>query len=359
MSVATASTGRARTALTFGQGDKAKGVISSVVAHTCDRMDGERVGFVGTVTLKDSTVAHVRDVLVPIVDSILLSLGLAKKSFEISIVNPGAASVSDLGVEISGLSADVPLFLALLSAALNMPIPDDIVTSGHIASSDGDISAVKAMPAKISATLDDKSFHTFIHPVLNKDCSLAVLSPAETEKAQVAVINAKGRLKMTAVGDIADLIQAVFTDEAIVMASLQEGFFAVNCSKRGGSSPITRSVHLLTENNESRFWDVLERYFLAGESQGAKSLLLARSRFSIRSETYPRGFGRKLIQLLRSLPPATRKLKIDFPLLATLECVALTQFATESDTDDIRLLYEAAEGKAIWTEPAAIKGAKL
>ena len=350
MTMATTSAGRARAALTFGQGDKAKGIISTVVAHTRAHMNDERVRFAGAVAFNHATVGHIRDILIPIVDSTLDSLSLAKKNFELSVVNPGAASVSDLGVEISGFSADVPLFLALLSAALNMPVPGDIITTGHMASSDGDISAVKAIPAKISAALDDKSIHRFIYPALENDSSLSALSPAETERAKVAVINAKGRLTMTAVDDIADLIRAVFTDAAIVMASLQEGFFALDLSKRAGNSPIACLVSFLEENNETRFWDVLERYFLAGERQEAKSLLLACAKFHIRSETYPKEFGRKLLQLLRSLPPATRKLKIDFPLLATLECVALTQFATESDTGDIRLLYEAAEGKAIWTE---------
>ncbi|MFC1761014.1 hypothetical protein ACFL6U_02915 [Planctomycetota bacterium] len=347
MTMATTSTGRARTALTFGQGDKAKGIISTVVAHARAPRNDERVRFVGAVTFDPITVDHIRDILIPLVDSILDSLRLAKKDFELSVVNPGAASVSDLGVEISGFSADVPLFLALLSAALNIPVPGDMVATGHMASSDGDISAVKAIPVKIAAALDDRSIRCFIYPALKKDHSLGALSPTETEQAQVAVINAKGKLTMTAVNDIADLTRVVFTDAAIVAASLQGGFFARNLLKKVDSSPTTDLVRFLTENNETRFWDVLERYFLAGESQEAKSLLGARAQSHIRSETYPREFGRKLLQLLRSLPPATRKLKIDFPLVATLECVTLTQFAGESDTGDIRLLYEAVEGKAI------------
>jgi hypothetical protein len=242
----------------------------------------------------------------------------------------------------------------MLSAAWNIPITDDIVTTGHISSSDGDISAVKAIPAKITASLNDKSIDCFIYPALDRDTSLHVLSPAETEKAEIAVINAKGRLRVVAVSNVGELIKAIFTDEAVVTASLQEGFFTIKGPQKTGSNPIGSSVCFLTENNKIRFWKVLERYFLAGESQKAKQLLLAFSRFHTQSETYPREFGRRLIQLLRSLPPAIRKLKIDFPLLPTLECVSLTQFATESDADDIRLLYEAAEGKVIWTEPVTV-----
>ena len=191
------------------------------------------------------------------------SLKLGKRSFEISVVNPGAVSASDLGVEITGFSADVPMLLAMLSSALKITIPSDILTTGHIASSDGDIAVVKAMSAKISAAFDDKDISTFVYPALDKDRSLDVLSPKEKESAEIAVINAKGRLKMTAVNNIADLIQAVFTDEATVLSSLQKGFFSVDCSNQPSDNPISMSVRFLVRNNETCFWSILERYFHA------------------------------------------------------------------------------------------------
>jgi len=345
MRTSTTSIGRVRTVLVFAEGSNAKAVISSVIAHAYDNTDDERVSFVGPVTFDESTISHVRDILIPIIDSILDSLRLTKKSFEISVVNPGAVSVSDLGVEITGFSADVPMLLAMLSAALNMAISNDVVSTGHVASSDGDIAAVKAIPAKISAASDDRTICCFIYPALDKDRSLTVLSPVEKENTEVAVIGAKGRLKMTAVNDIADLAQAVFTDEAIVPSSLREGFFAVDCSDQPGGNPISTAVRFLVENNESRFWIVLERYFHAGETERAKRLLLAYSQFHIRIKQYPKEFGRKLIQLLRSLPPGTRKNRIDFPVLPTLECVNLTQFATKSDAGDIGLLYDAQKAR--------------
>ena len=354
MSTTVTSIGRARTVLAFKIANDIKTVISSVVAHTREYSNGERVSFTGSVTFEKSVIEHANDALITIVDNILDSLGLTKKNFEISVVNPGGVSVVDLGARISGFSADLPMLLAMLSAALNMPMAEDIATTGHIASSDGDISVVKAIPSKISAALDDKSVCCFIYPALDKDRSLTALTPMEAQEAEVAVINAKGRLKMTAVNNIADLIRAVFMDEAIVLSSLQEGFFTVDGSKRPAGNPISSAVGFLAEGNERRFWNVLERYFHADENEDAKRLLLAYSQFHIRNKVYPDEFGREFIQLLRSLPPGTRKDKIEFPVLPTLECVKLTQFATESDAEDIGLLYDAAQGKAIWTEPAII-----
>ena len=352
MSVTATSIGRARTVLVVGA--DADAVISSVIADARDEMKSKRISFVGDVVFKNSAIEHIEDVLLPIVDNILDLLELAKKSFVISAVNPGGISISGLSADIAGFSADLPILVAMLSAALNMPVADDIVSTGHITSSGGDIIAVKAMSIKISAALDDKSIHHFIYPALDRDRSLDVLSPVETQEAEVAIINAKGRLKMTAVNNIADLIRAVFMDEAIVLSSLQESFFAVDGSKRSAGNPVSSAVGFLAEDNERRFWDVLERYFHADENEDAKRLLLAYSQFHIRNKTYPDEFGRELIQLLRSLPPGTRKDKIDFPVLPALECVKLTQFAGESDAEDIGLLYDAAQGKAIWTEPPIV-----
>ena len=354
MNITKTSTGRTRTVLAFGVGNDIKTIISSVVAHTKECSNDGRINFTGSVAFEKSTVEHVKDTLIPIVDNIMDSLGLVRKDFMISAVTPGGVSISGLIAGITGFSADLPMLLAMLSAALNIPIADDIISTGHIASSGGDIAAVKAIPAKISAALDDKSIRCFIYPALDRDRSLTALTPMEAQEAEVAVINAKGRLKMTAVNDISDLVQAVFTDEAIVLSSLQESFFAVDGSKRPVGNPISSAAGFLAENNKTRFWNVLEQYFHAAENERAKRLLLAYSQFHIRNKTYPKEFGRLLIQLLRSLPPGTRKGRIEFPVLPTLECVKLTQFAAESDAEDIGLLYDATQGKAIWTEPAIV-----
>jgi len=354
MNTAATSTGRARTVLVFDVDNNTRAVISSVVAHVKDHTNGERISFTGPVTFEESTIEHIRDTLAAITDNIMDLLGLDKKNFEISVVNPGGVSVSDLSANVSGFSADVPVLLAMLSAALDIGISDDIASTGHIASSDGDISVVKAIPAKISAASDDKSIRRFIYPALDNDRSVAILSPVERVKTEAAVINAKGRLKMTVVSTIGDLIKTVFTDEDIVLSALQKDFFSVDGSICSASNPITNATRFFTKDNNRRFWDVLEQYFHAGENDAAKRLLGAYLQFHVRSKAYPKEFGRKLIQLLRSLPPGTRNNRIEFPVLPTLECVKLTQFAGQADTGDIGLLYDAAEGKAIWTEPAVI-----
>jgi len=185
--------------LVFGEGEKAGAIISTVVAQTRNFNAGERLRFVGPVTLERQTARHVGDILVPIVDAIGEALGIVRRGFDLSVVNPGAASASDLGVEIAGFSADVPMLLAMLSTTLSLSIANDMVATGHVASCNGDVGAVKALPAKIQAVLEDKSIRQLVYPALDADSSLAALSPLETEKAKIAVINARGRLRLTAV----------------------------------------------------------------------------------------------------------------------------------------------------------------
>ena len=86
--------------------------------------------------------------------------------------------------------------------------------------------------------MEDESIRQFVYPALDGDSSLTVLSPVETEKAKIAVINARGRLTLTAVDNVADLAEAVFTDESIVIASLQKGFFAVDGLRQPEGNPV-------------------------------------------------------------------------------------------------------------------------
>ena len=76
-----------------------------------------------------------------------------------------------------------------------------------------------------------------------------------------------------------------------------------------------RAVEFLVHNNENRFWTVLERQLLEGRNKDARDLLLSLAEFQIHRKTYPKGLGRSLLRLIQSLPPETRRLKIDFPLL--------------------------------------------
>ncbi len=247
----------------------------------------------------------------------------------------------DKSSEISGYSADVPILLACLSACLQTPISDQIVSTGHIASSDGDIRMVKGLPEKIAAAVNDSSVSTFIYPTIDQDNSLASLSPETKHRIAGEISSAKSELKMIPICHTDDLLKAVFDDELVLLASLRLGFFDFGLPSNTEKSLIP-TFSVFDKINENGFWKVLEHQLMTGEIHSARSLLQAFSRFHATRNTYPKSFGFHLECLVKSLPPELRRLRIDSPLLQTHEIIKLSQNATETDYEDVHLLFKAA-----------------
>ena len=342
--------GRARTVLVFGSGEDEVAVISSVIARAYKDDRKERMRFVGPVKFSKEAASHFKEDVLPIVDRIFSFLGMPTSKFEISVANLSATSEVDIGLKISGFSADVSVLLAMVSAGLDMPIPEDVVSTGHISSSDGDIGLVKSIPTKLDAALGEGTIHNFIYPSIDTDGSLKTLSPMRKQNIEDAITRAKREIKSIGVKNIEDLLKAVFSDKAVVLASLRKGFFKKQSTQRLSSDKIGATVRFLVENNEGRFWSALEHYFLAGDNGKAQEILSERVRFHIQEKAYPEGIGHKLKGLVQSLPPATRRLKIEFPIISIGECIRLSQFAGGQDHEDVTELFNSVNGKELGKE---------
>lgn len=339
------SIGRAKTVLVFGQGSGQKAVISAILARLAEPAAGERVQFVGPVEFSRPVQKHVRDTIVPIVDRILAELNVPARHYEISAVNLGVASALDVGMKISGLSADVPVFLALLSAGLGLPVPDDLVSSGHIASVEGDIGAVKALPVKVQAAVGDRSLGRFLYPDLERDKSLGVLSPQERDRSQDAIMAARDSIDVRPVSGIAELVREVFTEGEILRASLKTGFLTVLKHRPRRENPLSNAIHFLA-NNRRRFWRLLEQLLLTGKVDPACELLRGFAQFHADRQSYPSHIGQRLFHLLCSLPPAVRRL-IRWPMMDVTLCVAVAKHARERDCQDVFALFDAVRAKHI------------
>ena len=334
--------------LVFGRGDSIKAVISTVVVHTREKDRGERVRFTGPATFETKTAHHVVEVVLQAADNVLRVLNIPEQCFDISVVNLDAASIMDIGLSISGFSADVPILLAIMSASLNMAVPEDIVSTGHIASPDGDIRMVKNLSVKLTAAIQAESIHRFVHPAISQETPLDSLSQRERQSAVEALTRAKGDIRTIAVRNVGELVRAIFSDEQVVIASLKNGFYIAPVSRFTEDTVAGMAIEFFAQNNERRFWAVLEHQLLHAHNDDAKDLLLTLTQYQIDRKSYPKGLGRNLLRLLHSLPPETRRLKIHFPLLPMSECIQLTQFAKESDYEDLRLLFRASFGEKIW-----------
>lgn len=339
--------GRVKTVF-VSQDDSEKGVISAIVARRTERQEGgKRPRFLGTVKFTGPVRKHVRATILPIIDCITDTLSLARKNFEITAVNLGAASAQDVGITVSGFSADLSIILAMLSEALQIPVSDNFVATGHIASVEGDISPVKGIPVKAKAAKKDNSTKWFIQPNFEKDESLKALFPDQRDRSIEAIDPGERSLRSKEVSNIGQFIRLVFTEENIVLASLREGFFCLSMILDQFNNPVQDVVSFLTCNNQKRFWDILDYHFLSGHCEKGRELLRSFAQFYIGREAYPRGFGARLFQLIRSVPPALRKLKVDFPILDQGLCNDLIRFAGNDDNDDIPLLLDAIRGRNI------------
>jgi len=342
-------------AVFVSQDDSEKGVISAIVARRAERQEGgRRLRFLGTVKFTGPVRKHVRATILPIIDRIVDTLGLSRKNFEISAVNLGVASAQDVGITVSGFSADVPAFIAMLSQSLQIPVNDNFVSTGHIASVEGDIRPVKGIPAKAKAAKNDSSIRWFIQPNFEKDESLKALFPDQRDRSIEAIDPGEDLLYSKEISNIGQLIRLVFTEENIILASLRENFYGISKVPNQFDNPVHDVVSLLTESNQKRFCDILQHYFIGDphkkievQCEKGKELLRAFAQFYIRRQEYPSGFGAMLFQLIRSVHLALRKLKIDFPILDQGLCNDLITFAGDADYDDILLLVDAVRGRNI------------
>ena len=160
------------------------------------RAHAARLPVRGAGAFSDSAAQHITEIVVPIVDRILEGLRVPRKNFDISLVNLGATAIADIGLKTSGFSADVPAFLALLSAGLSIPLPQDMVTTVHVASTDGDIASVRAIPAKLAATQADPTIRRFVYPATAGDGSLPALSPGALRELEEAIVSAQECLRL-------------------------------------------------------------------------------------------------------------------------------------------------------------------
>ena len=342
---ATAKTiGRTKIALIFGGDGNRQSILSTVTVRAKARGKDPSLVFKGPVKFAESTVTHITSLILPIVDRLLEGLAVPPMTFEISVSNIGAAACHDLSVEVSGLSGDLPMVLAMLSAALKMPVRDDFVATGHIASAQGDIVTVKGIPAKLKAAIADRSVRRFLHGDLDKDRSLDVLSPLERDAAVTAIMKACNAIEARAVRSVDELIAEAFTEEAIVLSSLENGYFREPRIVDGAGDPVARAIALLTEGSDQRFWQLLQRDLSTDCERGACLLQTYAVSFLCRRQ-YPSDFGARLLRLVCTLPPAIRRLKLEYPLLDLGRCIELVQLAGPDDFGDVPVLFDAVRGK--------------
>ncbi len=333
--------GRAKVVLVSPEGPA---VITSILASELEFDKTERLKFSGVVPFDEELQTHIRDTILPQVDSISMSLNILPSSFELSISNLGALSSSDSKYSLSGYSADIPIFLSLLSSVLKTPINQNIVYTGHQASKSGDISQVSHLIEKVEAALKDKSINTFLYPDLESESSMSILKPKEFEKIRSYFRGLRGRINLVAVNNLFDVIENSLSEEAIVSSSLVRNYFSKLVKPEATDFNI---ADYLLNNNERRFWDSLEKNMFQKKFNKSKTLIDKYLHYFISVKQYPIQFGSKLYGLILSLPLTSIKDSGFYPIVGKDDYIKLIQASKESDYDDIAILHELTFNKGI------------
>lgn len=335
--------GEAKTVLVFGEGESAVAVISTVLAKARRREGKPSLTVSGPVLFEDSYLLHLQRTVLPLVEQITTSLGVPVLSFDIEVANLNIAAVREKGLTIQGKSADTAIFLAFLSVSLDLPIPQDVVASGQIASSSGEIRLVRHLPAKIDAARRHPEIRCFVHPIVDADSSLKALSPQEREHILHCLRENRDQIELIDAGDIHDLLRAACIEENVLIAALKAGYF-LSPGQADSDSAISNSVRFLSDNLEERYWKCLHKNLQAAVSDHLSRLIESRILFhSVRRE-YPQGFGSRLENVVRSVPPSIRTSKLRFPLIPAETVLGFIGNASPTDLRDVRSLIDAALG---------------
>lgn len=335
--------GTAKTALVFSIAGERQAFISSVHVSVTEKKSEERITFLGQVELNPECRNNVQSVVTNIIDRIMEALHIETKNYEISITNLGASSAKGIGLEVTGYSAELPIFLAMLSASLQIPLSQDRVSTGHLASTKGDIAPVSGIAEKVNACIEEGSIRRFIYPDFVKNQSMNVMTPKESKEARQALDMSRGLIEFRPVKDISQTIEYMFTSEDLVLASLKSGYYDSQETDIISDSPIDRTCSYLLNDNETRFWNSLEKDLMSGEIDKAKLLLELFVQHHIFHKQYPTAFGTRLHHLLLSVPPATKRKKNLSPLIRMKSCIQLSQYSNQRDYPDVLRLFDSAQ----------------
>lgn len=302
--------------------------VTEIVAKQSKRRKRIRVS--GSVVLADKVLRHLRATVLPLLDSILDELLLPRCNYEISVVNPGIASTRNTPLTISGYSADVAIALALLSVSLSIPLRDDYITTGHIASAAGQIRMVQSLDKKAQAVATSNLKH-FVFPA--GDNSTKAISPYDGPRTELELRNVGRTLQLHRVIHLKDVIDLAFEPSDILIAALQNNYYH---SIQKEESVIAQ--HLSTVSFDA----VLETMLLHTQIEKVRALFSVWVGYHVKNNIYPSGTGERLHSLLLALPQIVRHCKLRFPLIDQNQLLELKPL--EGDESDFEKLLKANEG---------------
>ena len=321
-----------------------QGIITSIHTQKKEKTSEERIKIVGDTKINTDALHHISTTILPLIDKIVISLGLKPRNYEVTIKSIAAAAIKDLKLEISGHSSDISIFLSILSASLQLPISQETVFTGGIGTSDGYLVPVSGLPEKIKATAESININQFMYSSFEQDGSASSLTPKENERIRQVLMDFKKTLKFSAADNIFEIVAMNIPGDTICIASLRSGFYSNKKLSIPDHGPVDHTILHLYNNNDKRFWKLIEKNLLKAEIGQFKENMKTFCFYFIDQTIYPENFGEKLLQLTISIPPAIKRKTDVYPLLEMEKYIRITQFAQESDYNDVKKLFRASFG---------------
>jgi hypothetical protein len=335
--------GQTKTVHVLRSDEKDSGIVLSLVVRISEKKHMKSLSFTDSSAFSNIS-EHFTKLIWPMTEQIFRSLGLPRRCFEVFFINPGEFT-DEKELEFDN-SLDVPLFLALLSAGLQLRVPNNLVSFGSIASFDGDIQLTKAMPLMMSTAVRTKSIQTVVYPTFNQNNLSYSFRSTEEKHFTDAIVEAKQHnLKLICVKDVGELVKAVFSEEEIISSSLRYGYYDLKVQPLSTDNSYAKAAKFFSANLEQRFFSLVKKIFLDGQETKSKELLLILVDHYLKKKLYPKKFAYNLLQVIQSLPPETIRFKISFPLLPINKCIQLIRYSNESDNEDILFLLKAISGE--------------
>ncbi len=320
----------------------ARGVVVPLVASatpTRSRRAG-RVQFTGVVPFAAGARRQIRRVIAPLVQAIAEQLGRPGLHWKVSVGNADISAVQDLALQVEGFSADAAAFLAMLAAALDLPLPDDLAVTGHVSSRDGRIAAVGGLSAKLSAAGHRPDLTRVALPEAVKEDSASEHGAPNTASTELAIAGAD--LERYHVRDVCELAKIAFAEDAVMVASLRHGFFRPGAADAKPVSAVERLVRWLSTEIPGQYWPLVRGYAVRGDLDVARRLVNELAKHYISCGTYPAGAGQQLAALQQALSPVLRRSLSHAPLLPMTVALELARSARPEDAADVQRLFTQA-----------------
>ncbi len=310
--------------------------IASVAAS--EWANGPRILPEGPVRLTPKSLEHLLDTVIPQVDQITEMLGLKRQRFELSIANLGISSQAGRSAIVSDFSADLPLFLAMVASTLALEsVPTNVVATGHIGSVLGDIKPVGGLKAKLKAAKSINSVTIVLVPAADSD--LGRLMPKKTDELEAA--KKTSDIQVVEVQSTLDAIRQTFDEYTILLGSLRRDFFNQILPI---SADITSSIAShFSSRSDANVFEQLRTLLESGQCERARTLLSEFILYYSRQSTYPIAIGSRLRNILLSLPDATVRHKIQWPLVDETIIQAL-KLLSDRTPEDFTLFHHITRG---------------